>query len=248
MNLAQRDQSDWPTPQDLPAFCADTVDVWRIVIPEIRRLLPRLWSHLDGGERQRASRYHFQRDRDAFVARHGVLRALLGAYLGVPPAALAFELQPRGKPALAASWQGAPVHFNLSSSGKLALVAFSAAHSVGVDVQQVRADTDYRSIAGRFLPSEEVALFDQLPPHQAIERFFRLWTRMEACVKATGRGLEEAFGPAAAKPWCGEAGTVHPAGTFVVDLAPGEGYRAAVAAVGPVSHCRTWQCDPGRLE
>ena len=93
-----------------------------------------------------------------------------------------------------------------------------------------------------------MARLDRLPPERALERFFRLWTRMEACVKATGRGLEEAFGPAAAKPWCGEAGTADAAGMTLVDLPLADGYWAAAAALAPLSRCRTWHCTPERLE
>jgi 4'-phosphopantetheinyl transferase len=78
---------------------------------------------------QSASKFHFQRDRDRFVSGRGQLRELLASYLGEPPGKLRFRYSSYGKPALS----GFELHFNVSHSGGLALLAFSTDHEIGVD-------------------------------------------------------------------------------------------------------------------
>jgi 4'-phosphopantetheinyl transferase len=240
--------SDWIVPPDLPAPRNDAVDVWRVVLPEIHPLLSRLWPILDPQEQQRAERFHFQHDREAFVLRHGVLRVLLGAYLAIAPAAVAMETAPLGKPRLRVQPPRQPLHFSLSRSGELALMAISAGGELGVDVERLRAEFDYRPIAKSFLPSDEAAMVRQLPAAEGRRRFFTLWTRMEACVKATGQGLGEAFHPEKAAAWCRPREISEPSGLTIVDLAPGEGYFAALAHFGQCRDCRLWHCDLPRIE
>ena len=57
---------------------------------------------LSEDERNKETRFHFQRDKDRYVASEGALRAILARYVGMPPAAIRFVRNPHGKPALAA--------------------------------------------------------------------------------------------------------------------------------------------------
>ncbi|MBD5635951.1 MAG: 4'-phosphopantetheinyl transferase, partial [Candidatus Eremiobacteraeota bacterium] len=45
----------------------------------------RYWEILDRGERIRAERFRFERDRTNFVVAHGFLRTTLGRYVRRPP-------------------------------------------------------------------------------------------------------------------------------------------------------------------
>ena len=60
---------------------------------------------------------------------------------------------------------------------------------VGVDVERVRPDFDWRPIAARYQTSAEVARIAALPPDTQSVAFFEWWTRSEAYVKACGEGL-----------------------------------------------------------
>ena len=70
-------------------------------------------------ERERAERYHFERDRNRFIVGRGVLRAVLGSYLGVEPAQLSFDYGARGKPVLTDLPDRRTLHFNVSHSDGL---------------------------------------------------------------------------------------------------------------------------------
>ena len=175
---------------------------------------------LDEGERARAGRLVFEADRRRFVVAHAILREVLARHLPVAPAELRFVYGPQGKPALA-QWEG--LEFNMSHSGELALYAVSRGLAVGVDVERVRPEVARELTAARtFTPAEVEALL-ALPESEQPRAFFTIWTRKEACLKATGKGLSvplDAFAvwPDPEPPW------------RVVDLDVGPAYAAAVAA------------------
>jgi 4'-phosphopantetheinyl transferase len=145
---------------------------------------------LSHDERQRAARFHFEQDRHRFIAGRGMLRVVLAAYLQIQPVEVCFNYGARGKPFLYMPGHP-PLYFNLAHSGDLALVAVSRCCSLGVDVEQIRPMDDARDIAASFFSRRESRELDALPPDQQTEGFFNLWTRKEACLKATGEGLSE---------------------------------------------------------
>lgn len=232
---------------DTVLFAADPIDVWRIHLPEVEPYNAGLLELLSAEERERAERFHFASDRQAYVARHGVLRVLLGEQLGVAPEAVRLETAAKGKPHVQVDGARVRLHFSLSRSGPLALVAMSLRREVGVDVERIREDFDYPPLAKLFLPEEELELLRELPPAQALARFFTLWTRMEACVKATGAGLAEALRPSGVRPWCEPLVVQGPNRVRVADLAAAEGFRAALAAFGDKWQFRERTFDAQRL-
>lgn len=136
----------------------------------------------------------------------GALRAILHAVVGDDPRIVRDD---RGKPRLA----GGELAFSVAHSGELAVIAVVAARDVevGVDVEQLRAMPDAARLAARFFAADEAALVARDP-----SRFFPLWCRKEASLKARGIGL---IGLKLAEPVAG----------FVADLDVGAGYVAAVA-------------------
>jgi 4'-phosphopantetheinyl transferase len=85
------------------------------------------------------------------------------------------------------------LHFNLAHSGELALLALTRAGEVGVDVERIRPMPDALELAARFFSPREVAALQTVPPDDANAAFFRLWTRKEAWLKATGEGIAESL-------------------------------------------------------
>jgi 4'-phosphopantetheinyl transferase len=137
----------------------------------------------------RAERFHFRIDRQRWVVGRGVVRRLLGNYLGVRPAEVRLWYNSHGKPALAGESGRGGVKFNVSHSGELLLLAIGKSRAVGVDVEHVRPMPDWRELAGRFFAPTEIASLDRLPDAERHRAFFQCWTRKEAYVKAHGLGL-----------------------------------------------------------
>ncbi|MFF7729528.1 4'-phosphopantetheinyl transferase family protein [Streptomyces sp. NPDC008001] len=182
---------------------------------------------LDAGERERAAAFVRDQHRERYIASHVGLRLLLGAYLGTDPAAVVLVREPcpgcggpHGRPAAA----GAPLHFNLSHAGDVALFAF-ADTPVGADVEQVQPAEVVDEVA-RVLHRTETAELAALPAAQRPDAFARCWTRKEAYLKGTGTGLSE-------NPSVTYVGTgpepASPAGWTLSDVPAVPGYAAAVA-------------------
>ncbi|HEY7219312.1 MAG TPA: 4'-phosphopantetheinyl transferase superfamily protein [Candidatus Binatia bacterium] len=180
--------SNWlPAPVEPIEASASDVHLWRVPIDVEASYVDCLHRLLSHDEKERASRYHFERDRGRFIAARGVLRILIGRYLSTAPDKLSFEYGPNGKPFL--SGFKTDLHFNVSHSHGLALIGFSLGHRIGVDVESVDHSLDVESIASRFFSDQEVSALMALPPDQRRKAFFACWTRKEAYIKARGEGL-----------------------------------------------------------
>ena len=179
----------WPMaarPSDLPD---DELHVWSASLAIDSGLEHRLERWLSADEQARADRFHFPRDRARFIACRGRLREMLSAYAGVPPEEIAFHYGSHGKPFLAAPAGQAPIYFNVSHAGDLAVLAFRRRGEVGVDVERLRTVHEAESIARRYFTDRESATLQELSADQRMEAFFRAWTRKEALLKAIGVGL-----------------------------------------------------------
>ncbi|MDP9360613.1 MAG: 4'-phosphopantetheinyl transferase superfamily protein [Acidobacteriota bacterium] len=141
-------------------------------------------SALNDDERSRAARFVFERHRRRYIVAHTALRSILGAYTGRAPEKIELDASGHGKPFL----RGEELQFNLSHSHEMAVFALSQ-HRVGIDIEHVRDLRDAHQIADRFFSPEEVAELRNAPRADALETFFRCWTRKEAFIKALGEGL-----------------------------------------------------------
>jgi 4'-phosphopantetheinyl transferase len=167
---------------------------------------------LSDAERERASRFVFDRDRRRFIVSRARLRQLLAARLGVPPESVEFTYGAHGKPAIVLGPADPDLRFNVSHCNDLAVYAFSYGLDVGVDVEAVRALPDADRIAARFFSPREKEAYRALDSRDKPLGFFNCWTRKEAFIKALGDGLG------------------HPLDSFDVSLAPDK--PAAILRVG----------------
>jgi 4'-phosphopantetheinyl transferase len=207
---------------------------------------------LPGDERRRAEHYRHPAARNQFVVGRGLLRTILGSYLGVPPERLVLGTGPQGKPALEGPCAG-PLFFNVSHSHGLALFAVTALGELGVDVEQVRPRINHLDLAARFFAPQEAATLRALPAEASVVAFYNAWTRKEAILKATGLGLS--YGPerveVALLPG-DEARAVRvgdddgaAARWSLRHLTPAEGYVGALALERHGYALRCWSWPPG---
>ncbi len=204
-----------PSPGDFqPAVPRDLrlapreVELWSVDLAPPPAVVERLRRLLSRDEDERVRRYRFEIHRRRGIVRRGVLRLLLGAYLGRDPAALEFDYGEKGKPILpGARLAGEELHFNLSDSEDLGLYGFARGLEIGVDVEMLRQMDDAESIAESFFSREERDELRAVPAAETSRAFLNCWTRKEAYIKAIGEGLSE------------------PLGRFRVTLVPGEPAR-----------------------
>jgi 4'-phosphopantetheinyl transferase len=171
-------------PGDLPV-----IDVYSLRWPEPPPHLAGL--HLAGleallspDERDRASRYRFDRDRRRFMACRAWLRSLLGDRLAIPLEDVRFLTGEYGKPAVKGG-----VEFNLSHSGEWAVCAIAEGIPVGIDIEVCRETPDAEDIASLYFTADEYGLLRAGGDGEIAKRFLALWTRKEAYIKALGCGL-----------------------------------------------------------
>lgn len=195
------------------------IHVWSAALDDADGACSRLYEVLSPDERARASKFHRAEDRRRFIARRGILRALLARYLRQDAATIEFTAGRGGKPRLAGSDGGARLHFNASHSGTLALLTVAATAPVGVDVERLRPVPDLESVAARFFAPADAAHLTSLPTAQRLDGFFACWTRSEAWWKAAGTGIALRR----SVPAC------LPAGWQIQRLWPAPGYAAALA-------------------
>lgn len=182
----------WHEPPVLPTIRENEVHVWLADLDVPARTAEQLAATLGEEESIQAKRFRFPVHRERFIARRGVLRLILGRYLGVAPAALEYRRSAYGKPFLG-DRHDSDLRFNCSHSGNLALLAITRGREVGVDLECVKPDFSDDEIPERFFAPREAAMLRAMPTRQQPEAFFELWVRKEAYVKARGMGLSLAL-------------------------------------------------------
>lgn len=116
------------------------------------------------------------------------LRMALAEQLGMRPEALALTAGAHGKPALARRARP-PLHFNVSVSGDICLIALTTVGPVGADIEHASAHLE--PAARSFLAPAERRAVERLPGAARGDALLTLWTCKEALLKGLGRGLQE---------------------------------------------------------
>ena len=179
---------DWSFPRTTPTLERNEVHVWRASLPGDSSDLRRFESVLADDETERAGRFIYERDRDRFIAAHGILRELLGRYISCAPQSSNSNTALMANPRLRT---GSPpaISFNLSHSHMLGLIVVAREREVGIDVELLRPDFGGEKIGNRYFSAKEMDELSSLPGELRTEGFFLCWTRKEAYVKARGDEL-----------------------------------------------------------
>jgi 4'-phosphopantetheinyl transferase len=161
-----------------PLLASNDVHIWQFTLDADPTPFSRF---LSPDEHQRAARFLKPELRTRFTVARGQMRHILSAYANVPPNQLRFTYGTAGKPALI----GSPLHFNLSHSKGLALLAVAAGEAVGIDLERERP-IDVLGVGRRVFSDDELHQLAEAPEQQQIPLFFQLWVRHEAQIKALG--------------------------------------------------------------
>ena len=166
--------------------------------------------------------------RDAY--HHVMGRWLLSFALessGLSPSLVHFvKVTDDGRPYLASH----KIDFNISHSGDMVVCAFSDECQLGIDVEEI-IRVNFEDFGNQFSHHEwNEILHDSVP----LTRFYMLWSRKEAVIKADGRGLQHDLATVdvlknvtvlGEKKW------------FLLDVPIGDTYKMSLAAERPVASC-----------
>ena len=147
--------------------------------------------YLSVEESSRLPQYRSRAAAERYVVTRSLVRIVLGAQLGIAPREIPVSRTDMGKPVVAEG-----VHFNVSHSGDLILLALCAERAVGVDVERKRDVGKVQSLTARWLTDGERGSFDRLRSLGATESeaFLRIWSLKEARLKALGVGISGVLG------------------------------------------------------
>ncbi len=164
---------------------ADPMAVFRFLVPD-GETPDYEKTALQPDEISRAGRFHRAGDRNRFVYARHMLRTLAGRYTRQSPDAICFTIGKNKKPEIKGTdrW-----HINVSHAGQWILVAIGVT-SVGVDVEEHTPDFAFQDVLAH---SFTVVEQQHIEANDSRSLFYRSWTRKEALVKATGKGLDDDF-------------------------------------------------------
>lgn len=164
----------------------DGVDIWKINVSSHLQYINDLLGILEPAEIMRADKYYKEADRNRFIISRGSLRIILSRYLKQPAAAIRFKFMANNKPYINYP-AAAELHFNLSDSADNVIIAVAKSH-VGIDIEFIKPGFRYHDILNSNFSIPEANYINR---HDSLKRFFLLWTRKEAILKATGIGLTD---------------------------------------------------------
>jgi 4'-phosphopantetheinyl transferase len=208
---------------------------WRVDLRQPPLVVKALTAVLSHDEQDRAARFAFARDRRRFLVTRACLRTVVGHWLRMSPDAIRFTYGPHGMPSVSTEAAEPPIHFSVSHSDDLALIALFPDQPLGIDVEAVRPVPDLRNIV-RYLHPVEARTIAALGPDIRTLAFFLCWTRKEAFSKALGRGFSISLDRYRVTCCPGEAARIveidgsqnEAAEWSVFDLRPAPGYVGAV--------------------
>jgi 4'-phosphopantetheinyl transferase len=158
-----------------------------------RAPIARLMPLLDRSEYEKSAR-RLGEERDRYVVAHALLRLALAEWLQLPATSFTFSSTcehcggPHGPPRLVGVPDAPSV--SLTHSGWRVAVAIANRARVGIDVERLERNRD--DVA--FLQKAALSLIERgeiarLAPAARPRALLCIWTRKEALLKATGRGL-----------------------------------------------------------
>ena len=163
---------------------SNQIHIWSVRLNIDTQTQIRYWRILSEEERDRANRFKFVEDKIKYIACRGVLRHLLGLYLGEEAEHVKIGYIKNGKP-----HHRSNLEFNASHSQDWAVIGFTLDTVLGIDIEYVNRNIEFEEIAQRFFSPEESTIVNSAQKDLIPRYFYNCWTRKEAFIKALGDGL-----------------------------------------------------------
>lgn len=170
-----------PWPRD------NEVHLYGLALPNDPVELVRLGGFLTTSETERAGLLRSEQAKMRYIAGRGVLREILGGYLGIEAKTVQLVTGAHGKPFLAGA--EANLCFNLAHSGDNYLLAVAANREVGIDIERIIPGKPLGDMTRMVFSRHEQEQLARLASTHLEAAFYRCWVRKEACLKACGTGF-----------------------------------------------------------
>jgi 4'-phosphopantetheinyl transferase len=167
----------------------DEVHIWSASLIATQDRLKTFFATLSKDERKRAKSFVRVQDKNRYIIARGILRELLGNYLGITPEQVSFSYGTYGKPYLTEALADDGLEFNLSHAANSAVYVFANRRQVGIDIEPLNKKLAWRELAPIIFSKNELLELDEIPEEGKMKAFFRGWARKEAFVKGCGLGF-----------------------------------------------------------
>jgi 4'-phosphopantetheinyl transferase len=191
--------------------CPGKVDLWHV---ELDRLPVTLREILSVRDWQEARQITPESERETFLQVRSAIRSLLAGYLPCAPEDLKFEQHAGG---LHLSAPSSLLRFHHSHSANLLLVAVSFARQVGLDVEFMRDDLPFETLADCYFDPRDARQLRHLAHSDRIRHFYQEWTSSEATRHVETHARRPTGG---ARRWS------------LLNFTPARGFSAALAVEG----------------
>ena len=134
---------------------------------------------------EKANKFHFEKDKNLFLARHLFLSEILQKHCKEKVEIIYNKFE---KPYL----KNNEYYFSMSKSEEFVVIALDKKNEIGIDIEHLRDFVDFEETLELFLNKSEIKILDKFSDKQEKQKyFFKFWTAKEAFVKALGFGLSE---------------------------------------------------------
>jgi 4'-phosphopantetheinyl transferase len=183
------------------------VDIWHV---ELDRVSETMMEHLSSQDLREVGRIPSREERSTFLKVRSAVRSVLAQYLGCSPDSMEFEQQPGG---LSLASPASLLRFHLSHSENLLLVAVTFARQVGIDVEFMRADLPFETLADYYFDPRDARRLRYLADSDRMRHFYQEWTSSEASRRVVNHSTDS-------QRCC------------VLNFTPAKGFSAALAVEG----------------
>jgi len=170
----------------LPNINGESVDLWHGELAAAGSAYQHYWPFLDAAERAHAEKLSNPLLRARYIEVHGRLRSILSRYLGQAPGQINIKKAAHGKPYLV---DCPSLAFNLSHAANSLAIAVALDCQLGVDIERCKPRNNLSLLVDKCFADVEATYWHQLPESEKTVAFYSFWTKKEAFVKATGRGI-----------------------------------------------------------
>jgi 4'-phosphopantetheinyl transferase len=157
--------------------------IFKIKLGDYSHLVPHLSKFLNPEEFKRSQKYHFEKDINTYITCRALLRCIIANQTGLTNSEISLSLNKNNKPHLASN---RTFHFNLSHSNDYAIIAISNM-AVGIDLEYLNNKFEFEDVMPSIFNTREIETV--LLNQNKLYLFYKIWTRKEAVVKATGKGI-----------------------------------------------------------
>lgn len=161
--------------------------LYEIFLPEYYNLIKYSSNYLESFEIKRAENYFKEKDKQRFIVCRILLKCVLAIHTNLDIKKIHINLHKNKKPYLSSHPE---LFFNISHSENCAIIAI-ANTPIGVDIESINKNFDFQEILPNIYSKKEITLINN-----SIDKnfdFYNLWTRKEAFVKASGKGIDDDF-------------------------------------------------------